>query len=183
MNKTHKRVVYKRINPLTVSIGLLLAVVCFITPKDYGDEVYVAEHATSTKVKLTQENHVSQPTKKVIEDKIKYYFPRSWEDMIPVAYAESGLRPDAKNWNCYYNKDETIVYTTKVKGSHSTSCKKSHRVYAWSLDCGIMQLNTRAKSCPNETIDEHLQKAADLSRIQGKKAWVTFNKGLHLTYK
>lgn len=141
----------------------------------------------------TRENQISQPTKMVevkkenskqeIESKIKHYFPLSWRDMIPVAYAESRLNPNAIGYNCYYNEDETIVYTSRVKGSHSTSCKKSHRKYAWSRDCGIMQMNTKDKECPVETIDEHLQRAADLSRIQGKTAWVAYKTGAHLTYK
>lgn len=147
---------------------------------DYGDEVYVKEVAVNVTatVPTTPEN-----SKKEIEAKIKHHFPRSWRDMIPVAYAESGLNPNAQNWNCYYNKDETIVYTSRVKGSHSTSCKKAHRKYSWSTDCGILQMNTRSKVCPVETIDEHLERAAELSKIQGKQAWVSFNTGAHLTYK
>lgn len=163
-------------------IGALLGLtICFLVMlggiADYGDETYVAEPEVPV-VKVTN----VELTKSEIEEKIKIHFPRSWKDMIPVAYAESGLQPTAQNWNCYYNKDETIVYTTRVKGSHSTSCKKSHRTYAWSVDCGIMQMSHKAKTCPVETIDEHLARAAELSRIQGKNAWVAYQNKSYLAY-
>lgn len=167
-------------------LGVLLGLtMCFLVMSegflDRENEVYVKEVAL-TVTATVPETEYNTP-KKEIENKIKHYFPRSWRDMIPVAYAESNLNHNAQNWNCYYNKDETIVYSTKVKGSHSTFCKKGHRAYAWSVDCGVMQLNVKGKVCPKESIDEHLKKAADLSKIQGKEAWVTYKEGKHLTYK
>lgn len=133
-----------------------------------------------------QVNHIRQAAKMVeetVEDKIVKHFPRSHKTMIAIAKAESNMNPNAKNWNCYYNEDETIVYNTKVKGSHSTFCKKTHRVYAWSVDCGILQMNVRSKDCPVETIDEHLEKAAELSRIQGLHAWVAYKNNSYLAYQ
>ena len=123
---------------------------------------------------------------KTIEEKFKRYFPKSHVTMLAIAKAESGLNNEAKNWNCYYNKTETVVYETKVKGSHSRSCKKEHRKYAWSVDCGVLQLSVKGKVCPVEDIDTHLEKAAELSKVQGKEAWVVYNTGAykkHLTSK
>jgi len=137
-------------------------------------DVYVAEpNVYMEPVVVEQES---------IESKIKKYFPRSHVSMIAIAHAESGMNPEAKNWNCYYNKNETIVYSTRVKGSHSTACKKQHRKYAWSVDCGILQLSVKGKECPNEDIDTHLQKAANLSRVQGKDAWVVYKTGAYKKY-
>lgn len=180
-NRSHKRVKFTRINPLSVSIALLIGLIWCCTPGQY-DDVYVAEkvavQVTAT-VPVTKENTSS---KKQIEEKIKHYFPRSYKTMIPIAYAESGLNENAKNWNCYYNKDETVVYSTRVKGSHSTSCKLSHRVYAYSVDCNVLQKNVKGKVCPKQTLDEHLQEVADLSKIQGLSAWSAYNQGKHLAY-
>ncbi len=102
--------------------------------------------------------------------------------MIAIAYAESRMNENAKGWNCYYNKDETIVYSTRVKGSHSTGCKKQHRKYAWSVDCGVLQLNTKGQVCPNETLDEHLEKVATLSKSQGFGAWVAYKNNSYKKY-
>ena len=103
--------------------------------------------------------------------------------MIPIAYAESGLDPKAQGFNCFYNKDETVVYSTRVKGSHSTACKPSHRVYAWSVDCFALQRNYIGKVCPKGvTLDQHLKEVADLSRVQGLKAWSSYNEGKHIKH-
>ena len=98
-NKSHKRVVYTRINPLSVGIALVIGLLWCCTPGQY-DDVYVAEPEVTPVVKV----EAKELTKAEIESKIKHYFPRSWSDMIPIAYAESGLKPTAQNWNCYYNK-------------------------------------------------------------------------------
>lgn len=141
---------------------------------DYGDEKYVVEVKQEIKKTPTQ--------KESVEDKIRKYFPRSHATIIPIAYAESGMNNKAVNYNCFYNKDETIVYETRVKGSHSTFCKKEHRKYAHSVDCFVLQRNYKGKTCPNITIDEHLQDVAKLSRVQGLNAWVSYQNGSHLAY-
>jgi len=179
-NKSHKRIKFTRINPLSVGIALVIGLIWACTPAQY-DDVYVAEPVDN---QLAIENRIvdNQLTKKEIEDKIREYFPRSYKTMIPIAYAESGLNPNAKGWNCFYNKDETVVYSSRVKGSHSTACKKSHRVYAYSVDCNVLQRNVKGQVCPNITLDEHLQEVAALSKVQGFKAWSAFNQGKHLAY-
>lgn len=124
---------------------------------------------------------VPEPT---IEEKIKEYFPRNWKTMIAVAHAESHMNMNAVGYNCYMNEDETIVYKTKVAGSHSGSCPKKWRSYAWSVDCFILQRNYPGrKTCPEGvTIDMHLRESAELSRVQGLSAWVTYNTKTHERY-
>lgn len=131
----------------------------------------------------------TEPTALVIrktlttEDKIMQYFPRNGKIMIAIAHAESNMNNDAKGYNCYYNSDNTIVYTEKVKGSHSGVCKKHHRAYAWSVDCFVLQKNYKGKECPTGvTLDQHLQEVADLSRVQGLEAWSSYRNGKHLVY-
>lgn len=118
-----------------------------------------------------------------IEQKFKRHFPRSHKTMLAIAKAESGLQEDAKGYNCYYNSDKSIVYETKVKGSHSTHCKKEHRKYAWSVDCFILQANYKGRECPKDvTLDQHLEEMAELTKKRSFQPWVTFNRGLHLAH-
>ncbi len=167
-----------------VLLGLVIAFVIGVLPNlsDMGKEVYVREEVAVHIQATVPETKDNTPSKKEIEEKIKYYFPRSWKTMIPIAYAESGMSTTAKGYNCFYNKDETIVYSTRVKGSHSTACKPSHRVYAYSVDCNVLQRNVKGQICPKQTLDEHLKEVAELSKIQGFKAWSSFNQGKHLAY-
>lgn len=118
----------------------------------------------------------------VIIQKIKDYFPRNADTMVAIAKAESHLNPEAKGYNCWYNAKETIVYTTKVKGSHSTSCKVSHRMYAYSVDCGVLQKNYKGRTCPVESLDQHLEIVRDLSLLQGLEAWSAYNNGSYKKY-
>lgn len=178
-NKSHKRVVYTRINPLSVGIALVIGLLWSCTPAQY-DDVYVAEPEVTPIVKV----EAKELTKAEIESKIREYFPRSYKTMIPIAYAESGLRPTAQNWNCYYNKDETIVYTTRVKGSHGAACKKGHRQYSFGVDCFVLQKHYRGlKECPKDiSLDEHLKEVAELSRTQSFAAWSAYNNKSYLAY-
>jgi len=159
-----------------------LSILACLVLANYGntDKVYVAnnENMATNNTEAFMVPVAVEP-KPTIEDKIRQYFPRSWRDMVAIAHAESGMQENAKNWNCWYNKDKTIVYATKVKGSHSAACKKQHRAYSYSVDCGILQLNVKGKECPIEDIDTHLEKAAELSKVQGKQAWVVYKTGAY----
>lgn len=178
--KTNGQYSHKPRNIFTWRVGVLSVTILWCAVAgSYSNEdtTYTAEKqvvATSTPV-----------IRKVLttEEKIMQHFPRNGKTMIAVAHAESRMSMDAKGYNCYYNKDESIVYTTKVKGSHSRACKVPHRKYAWSVDCFVLQKNYRGQECPQGvTLDEHLQEVADLSRVQGLEAWSSYNDGKHLVY-
>jgi hypothetical protein len=147
---------------------------------NYGntEKVYVAE----VKEQVFLAPVIVQP-EETVEEKIKRYFPRSHKTMLAIAKAESGLDNNAVNWNCYYNDEMTIVYETRVKGSHSAACKKGHRKYAWSVDCFVLQANYKGKSCPTDvTIDQHLEEMAELSKKRSFSPWVAWQKGMHLVH-
>lgn len=171
----YKRTYYKEQGVLLgLVICLLIASYGFL---DYGNEVYVVSPVALEVKAVVPETVHNTPTKKEIENKIKHYFPRSWRDMIPTAYAESGLNHNAQNWNCWYNHDKTIVYTEKVKGAKSTSCNKEHRKYSWSIDCGVLMKNyIGIRTCPAISVDDHLKEMAELSKVQGKCAWFAYPK-------
>jgi hypothetical protein len=123
-------------------------------------------------------------SKDAVKNKIKEYFPNSYIIMTAIANAESHFNNDAMNWNCYYNKDKSIVYTTRVKGSHSTFCKPEHRKYSWSIDCFVFMKNyVGLKECPKDiTLDEHLAEMAVLSKQRGFQPWSSYNAGVHEEY-
>lgn len=149
---------------------------------NYGnaDRVYVAEKPQEQAFMMPV---IVEPKEETIEEKFKRYFPKSHTTMLAIAKAESGLDNTAINWNCHYNDDMTIVYETKVKGSHSAACKPNHRKYAWSVDCFLLQANYKGKTCPTDvTLDEHLEEMAELSKKRHFQPWIAWQKGLHLVH-
>jgi hypothetical protein len=81
--------------------------------------------------------------------------------MIYVISLESGFKPNAMNWNCRY-------------GNRSMVCKKGDLDKAWSVDCGIMQLNYPGKYCPGNIMDwkTNIRLGYEKFKRQGMKAWV-----------
>lgn len=166
---------------LAASVTLLFCIFLILASHDYSNtDVYVAPVKEVEQPVIVEVVVLSE--RDVIIAKIKTYFPRNAETMVAIAQAESHLNPGAVNYNCYYNKDETVVYSYRAKSTHSTQCKPSHRTYAWSVDCGILQRNYVGKICPVTTIDQHLQDVAELSRKQGLQAWAAYNSGAYLRY-
>lgn len=212
----YKTTYYKELGAFSAVVFIGFLMYCNISQANAEHLVYVRDvtttvtihevQATSTspvvvevetkKVDNVTKKEIASYTKEEIISKIKQYFPRSYEDMIPVTKAESGLSLTAKGYNCYYNKKAiydsegsmthatgTVVYKGKVKDSKSIACKVKDRAYAWSYDCGLMQMNQKSPICPTESLDEHLARAAALSRQQGKEAWSTFNDGTYQSHK
>ena len=64
MNKSHKRVVYTRINPLSVGIALVIGLLWACTPGQY-DDVYVAEPAPIVKVEAKELTKASASQKAI----------------------------------------------------------------------------------------------------------------------
>lgn len=152
--------------------------------------VYVFQDIVTTQIELSK---LPQGPAKIlvhkktniesIEEKIKQYFPKSHKTMIAIAHAESGMDMNAKGYNCYYNKSETTVYSTRVKGSHSAACKSQHRKFAYSVDCFILQKNYKGQDCPkNMTVDQHLSEVAKLSKVQGLQAWSAYKNNSYKNY-
>lgn len=115
------------------------------------------------------------PTKGAAEDppKIKTvqdYFVDIFGAKAKIAEAvfkhESGMRLDEVGYNCHY-------------GGHSKSCKKGDEKKAWSVDCGIGQVNTKGTVCPKNllTLEGNMKQVAVIYKEQGLGAWVSFTTG------
>lgn len=81
-------------------------------------------------------------------------------EAILCFYKESKLKPTAMNWNCKYN-------------GRSTSCAYKDRDNAFSVDCGVAQINTPGKYCPGNLMDykENIKRAYQMFKKRGWQPW------------
>lgn len=88
---------------------------------------------------------------------------------IHIAKSESGLRHKAVNYNCTYEKNGEVI---------STSCKPQDRGRAWSVDCGVFQLNFHGQICPVWTMDyqKNVDYAFGMYVRRGFQPWVAAKK-------
>jgi hypothetical protein len=109
-----------------------------------------------------------------IEEKIAQVFPENSRLISAVFKAESGHNPTSMNWNCRYKNDQGEMY--------SKACKPEDRGKAWSVDCGIAQINTLGQTCPEELFDpEHnLTVAKKMYDARGLNPWMAY---LNQSYK
>ena len=114
-------------------------------------------------------------TPETIEEKIAKYFPEEPEIMTAIFKAESGLNPESQGWNCYYIENGERI---------SRACEYEDRHKAWSVDCGIAQINHIGKTCPENLFDpeENLFEARKKYEKRGKQPWVAWLKDMHLKF-
>ena len=165
MKRSHKYKHGKRLNMYTLIFSTAIFCIWLMSENNHYDNTYVREPDVYMKP-VVVENIEDES----VETKIRRYFPKSHKTIIAIAKAESHMNPNAVGFNCFYYQGKAT--TTKIIGG-SKACNVEDRHLAWSRDCGILQINTTAKMCPKETIDQHLQRGAQLSREQGLNAWVT----------
>lgn len=106
---------------------------------------------------LVKQAKAKEPT---VEDKIKAVFGSKASTFIAISKAESGTQAGQKGYNCYY-------------GDKSKACKPGDENKAWSVDCGLLQVNVYGRICPYEMydIDYNLQAAKGKYDRQGFNAW------------
>ena len=94
---------------------------------------------------------------KTTTEKILEKLPK---EFIAIARAESGMNPRAQNWNCRYD-------------GVSKPCLPADRPLAWSVDCGLFQINTEGTHCPESLfdLDINISKALDLYSTRGMQPW------------
>jgi len=92
---------------------------------------------------------------------VKEFFVDDYTTALAVFIGESGLNPKAMGWNCQY-------------GDVSKACAKGDRHTAWSVDCGLTQLNIIGQTCPDWTFNprENLKAARAKYDRRGWQPWV-----------
>lgn len=130
----------------------------------------VAEEQPIT-VALVEETEVEPLT---FEQHIEQIFGENAIVATAVLTHESSLNLKAKNYNCFYTNPETGK-------RYSKSCNKEDRHLAWSVDCGIAQVNVKGQVCPNNlmTLEGNMIAVEKIYKEQGLKAWVSYTSGAY----
>lgn len=112
-----------------------------------------------------------EPYKQTLDDYIKTIFGDKASVAKAVIIDESNLKLDSINYDCRY-------------GGKSTFCKKGDESKAWSVDCGIAQINVKGQVCPLEllTLDGNMKATALIYKTQGLRAWASYNNKNYLAY-
>jgi len=117
-------------------------------------------------------------TRANLEETVNRLFGEDAKTALAIFKGESGLRADAMGWNCRYN-------------GISKACRFEDRHLAWSVDCGIAQLNFKGQVCPPESFDPYwnIEKAYSWKYLPKKNnnqdpftAWVIYTSGKYLKY-
>jgi hypothetical protein len=103
---------------------------------------------------------------KLQEDYIKEIFGDKAKIATAVLMHESSMKLNAINYNCRYN-------------GKSKSCKRGDEKLAWSVDCGIAQVNVKGRVCPKHlfTLEGNMKAVEKIYKTQGLKAWVSYTTG------
>jgi len=113
------------------------------------------------------------PLSSDIEGMIRRAFPEDPHTAVAIAKAESRLKTDSKGWNCYYN-------------GRSQACRVEDRESAWSVDCGVMQINVIGKECPKELFDPTHNIEVGRKKYEGRNftflAWSAYKNQSYLKY-
>lgn len=159
----------------TLGMGIIAISVFFLHVQANSTHTFSVTRSVTEEAHAEEENEwdpcgltsvICEGERTGVEAVIADTFPEEPDTMIAIAKAESGLNVKAMGWNCRYTRKDGTMY--------STACVPGDRGKAWSVDCGLMQINTPGKVCPSELFDvEHnLSIARKKYERQGKDAWV-----------
>ena len=106
-----------------------------------------------------------------LEQHIQQIFGSKAKVAMAVLKHESNLKLNSINYNCRYN-------------GRSTFCRKGDEYKAWSVDCGIAQINTRGQICPKEllTLEGNMKALEKIYKEQGLNAFVSYKTGAYKKY-
>jgi len=147
---------------------ILLVSVFIIIPKttDSKEEIILAETEQIDEIKVL-----------TFEEYMKDIFGEKAVIATAVLTHESSLNLSAKHYNCRYINPNTGK-------TYSTSCKKEDKSLAWSVDCGIAQVNVKGTVCPSElmTLEGNMLAVEKIYKNQGLEAWVSYTTGAYVKY-
>jgi hypothetical protein len=160
-------------------LAVPIATLLFVMPGMAGSTV-----ATTTiePAILTQEVELVKTVNKYgldtkLEKMIKDIFGEDGDTMVAVTIAESLMYGNtAVNYNCEYTRKDGTKY--------STSCRKGDQHLAWSVDCGLLQINQRGQVCDDEMFDpvKNINRGKEIYDSQGLGAWSAWKNGSYKKY-
>lgn len=118
-------------------------------------------YANSTKLE-------ADPPVITLEQHIQQIFGSKAKVALAVLKHESNLKLNSINYNCRYN-------------GRSTFCRKGDEYKAWSVDCGVAQINTKGQICPKEllTLEGNMKALEKIYKEQGLNAFVSYKTGAY----
>jgi hypothetical protein len=131
--------------------------------------VFLPLVAFVAKPEITQDIEIVKPS---FEQEITRIFGNKAEIALAVFEHESnGGDIDAINYNCRYD-------------GKSTFCKKGDKSKAWSVDCGVAQINVKGQVCPPQLLTKEgsIPYIEKIYKEQGLRAWVSFNNKKYKVY-
>lgn len=157
---------YKLQTPLDVKVTPKALVVKRVTytPIAYTDDILLSNDSKTDRQLGASVNGSKNP--QIASIILGYFgFDEVGQDFIAIFTAESGLNPRAVNYNCEYREDGKMI---------SRACNEADRERAWSVDCGIAQLNFAGTECPDTAFDPmwNIRMAKIKFDRQGRNAWV-----------
>jgi hypothetical protein len=116
-------------------------------------------------------------TREVEEYVYNKFGPVEAQIALPVFKAESSLSVSAVGYNCYY-------WSWSKGRKVSQACAAEDRHKAWSVDCGVAQINHRGQECPARllTLEGSVDQAKRMFDERGWQPWVAYNRGLYRKY-
>jgi len=108
------------------------------------------------------------------------YFPEEPAVALAIFKNESGLRANAFNYNCFFDGDpRNGGKPTGEKTRWSWSCPKGFEHLAWSVDCGVAQINLAGRVCPKEAFEYEwsLKQARRRYDSRGWQPWTVYKDG------
>lgn len=139
------------------------------------------EYISDTHIKTNDNGQNMTNNMNEIEQMICTTFGEHCNEARAVFKAESGLRPDAQGYNCWFENGQVVAHGTWATHK-SGACPPDQRHLAWSVDCGIAQMNVAGQTCPQEYLDPkwNIEKAYEwkfLTRNKTFTAWVAYTSG------
>jgi hypothetical protein len=163
-------------NPDLIRVGQKLKIVCAArtvaqdTTGTINTLRFVGEGLTDT---ITAPAYRTTATRAEIVDYIisQFGLQEAVNYALPIFTGESGLGLTEKGYNCYYYRPAGKKY--------SRACDVKDRHLAWSVDCGIAQINVRGKHCPAHlyTLEGNIAAAKRLYAERRWQPWIQYTRG------
>jgi len=152
---------------ILIALLVIISLLVLLPQRLIAEEQVIVAPVVETEVEapLTFEQH------------IEHIFGENAKIATAVLTHESSLNLKAKHYNCRY-------VSAKTGKTYSTTCKKGDLEKAWSVDCGIAQVNVKGQICPSNlmTLEGNMVAVERIYNEQGLKAWVSYTSGAYLKF-